>query len=179
MNGRKRSSHRFVILCCFSFAGKSTLGKALREQFGYEEVDVDVTKVRLHGPGIRDEDLRPEDWVRIYTETDRQILELLQAGQSVVDASRNFSRSERAAARSLSDQAHVPLITIYVDTSEEVARRRWLDNKAHPSRRDVSAPDFEDAVRAMQPPGEDESAIVFNYGDEIQNWLLKNSALFA
>jgi shikimate kinase len=59
---------KLFIICGISFAGKSTLGKVIAQQFGYAEVDVDDTKIQLYGPDIRDEDLSHDDWKRNHHE---------------------------------------------------------------------------------------------------------------
>jgi len=170
---------KFLILCGLSFAGKSTLGKAIVERFGFEEVDVDCTKYALYGPGIKDEELKPEDWVRIYTETDKLIENQILAGKTVVDASRNFSKVEREAARQIADKTGVCLITIYVDTPEEIVRQRMLENRVNPTRRDISDNDFEDVIRAMDVPEAAENPLIFHYTDEIESWMVENSAILA
>jgi predicted kinase len=173
------SGPQFIIICGLSFSGKSTLGKAIIERFGYEEVDVDDTKFKLFGQSIKDEDLHPEDWVRIYAETDRLIEDILKSGKPVVDASRNFSKAERNIARSIAGRMGVSLITIYVDTPEEIARQRHLENRRDPSRRDVTDQDFESALRAMQPPTADEHPLIFHHFSAVDGWLLENAAKLA
>lgn len=167
--------NKLIIICGLSFAGKSTLAKALAERFGCAEVDVDETKVQLFGQDVRDADLRPEDWVRIYAETDQRIAQLLRAGLAVVDASRNFSQTERGVARRLADGVGAPLITIYIDTPETVVRQRMLENRRTPQRRDISDQDFESVIRAMEPPSAAEAALVFPYTASIADWLSENS----
>src|SRR5262245_6082473 len=93
--GTRRSAGHFrmsilIILCGQPYAGKTTLGQAIVEKFGYAAVDVDVTKEHFYGQGLKDDDLSHEQWVRIYEETDQQIADYLQGGRSVVDDSRNF-----------------------------------------------------------------------------------------
>lgn len=172
-------NHRLLIICGLSFAGKTTLGKAICQRFGYVEVDVDETKTQLFGLAIKDEELLPPDWERIYAAADEQIERLLHAGHSVVDASRNFSKAERRLAKGLAERAGVPLVTIYVDTPEGVARQRWLENRKNPRRRDVSESDFADILRAMQPPDAGENPIVFHYSNDIAAWLSAYAAQIA
>jgi len=75
------------------------------------QLDVDDTKVRLYGVRFEANDLGQAEWDRIYAETDQQIADHLRAGQSVVDASRNFRRRERDLARQLAtDNGGQPLI---------------------------------------------------------------------
>lgn|SRR5579884_19909 len=87
---------RLFLICGLSFAGKSTLGRAIAERFGYEQGDVDEMKALLYGLDTRDEELTRSDWERIYAETDNLIVRHLQAGKTVVDASRNFKGGETA-----------------------------------------------------------------------------------
>jgi len=170
---------QLLIICGLSFSGKSTLGKAITERFDYEQVDVDETKINLYGQSIKDEDLYPEDWARIYTETDKLIEKLLKSGKSVVDASRNFSKTERNIVKSIADKAGVPIITVYVDTPEQMARQRLLENRRNPTRPDVTDKNFEEVIRAMEPPTVDEHPLIFHHFNEIDSWLLENAAIIA
>jgi len=176
---RKPFRNQLLIICGLPFAGKSTLAKAISERFGYEEVDVDATKFQLYGQSIQEEDLNPDAWVRIYTETDRFIENKLKSGRSVVDASRNFSRAERELARGIADKAGVPVVTIYVDIPEAIVRQRLFENRHEPTRRDLTDKDFEEAVMAMEPPLAAENPLIFHYLDEIESWLIENTALLA
>jgi len=169
--------NKLLIICGLSFAGKSTLVKAIIERFGYEEVDVDEIKFQLYGQSIQDEDLHPDDWVRIYAETDKLIENHLKSGCTVVDASRNFRKVERDIARSIADKVGVPLVTIYVDTPEGIVRQRMLENRHKPSRRDITDKDFEEAIMAMEPPVAAENPLIFHYLDEIEGWTIENTAL--
>ena len=121
-----------IVSCGLSFAGKSTLARALTARFGYEEVDV--------------------------------------------DASRNPTREERARAREVAQRARVRLLTIFVDTPEQVARQRRQNNQVTKARRDLSDDQFEEFNRVFQPPAEEERALVFRSGDETDSWLSKNAA---
>jgi len=173
------SGAQFLIVCGLSFAGKSTLGKAIAECFGYVEVDVDETKMGLYGQRCKDKNLKPEDWVRIYAETDQLIEKLLKSGKSVLDASRNFSRIERHTAKNIAVKAGVPIVIVYVDTPEPITRQRLLDNRRNPTRRDVTDKDFEDVIRAMEPPTADEKPLTFHHAEDIDHWLVKNAEKLA
>jgi predicted kinase len=160
-----------LIICGLSFAGKSTLGRALSRKFGLAEVDVDETKVRLHGPEISDEQLTQKQWDAIYAETDKEIATCLKSGQSVVDASRHFKKAERDKTRLLAKDLHADFITIYVDTPESVVRERWLQNRKTQARRDIADADFQKIVAVMQPPTAEECPIVFHFADDIERWM--------
>lgn len=164
------------IICGLSFAGKSTLGSAIAERFGYEQVDVDDMKLRLYGPNIRDDQLTQDDWDKIYTETDSLISTFLQAGKSVIDASRNFKKAERQHIRKRVEGLNANMVTIYVDTPEEVARQRLLENRHSNMRVDYSDAAFDEIVKVMEPPEKDETPLIFRYTDDIKTWITKNTA---
>jgi predicted kinase len=165
---------KLFIISGISFAGKSTLGKKIAQQFGYAEVDVDDTKAQLYGPDIQDEDLCNDDWIRIYAETDAFIEYYLQAGRTVIDASRNFRKEERQLARQIAIKVDAEFVTIFVDTPEAIARQRLLENRKKPLRREVTDEDFEEILRVIEPPTADENPLVFHYGDDVERWIAQN-----
>ncbi|GHO87644.1 AAA family ATPase [Dictyobacter formicarum] len=165
---------KLFIICGISFAGKSTLGKKIAQQFGYAEVDVDDTKTHLYGPDIQDEALCRDDWIRIYAETDFLIEHYLQAGKTVIDASRSFQKEERLQARHITTRLGAEIVTIFVDTPEAIARQRLLENRKKPLRREVTDKDFEATLRAIEPPTIDENPLVFHYGDDVERWIAQN-----
>ncbi|WP_165423347.1 AAA family ATPase [Ktedonosporobacter rubrisoli] len=165
---------KLLIICGISFAGKSTLARALTERFHYPEVDVDEVKYELYGSAIQDEELRPEDWERTYAETDQRIEHYLQAGKSVVDASRYFTKQERELARRIAMSQNAELVTIFVDTPKAVAQQRLLANRENPARRNVTDADFAAILEAMEPPTADEQPLVLPYGEQIEHWIARN-----
>ena len=60
---------------------------------------------------------------------------------------------------------------VYVDAPESLVCRRWAQNRDKPTRRDVSESDFEEIISAMEPPNDDEKALVFRHYDNIKDWL--------
>src|SRR4029078_3191845 len=92
----------------------------------------------------------------VYAETDRHILDHLTSGTSVIDASRNFTRAERYHLRTLVAAQGYDTLLIHVTTPEAIARQRWQANRMKPLRRDVTDADFDDIIRAMESPNDDE-----------------------
>ena len=173
MINRNSSSNKLIIVCGLSFSGKSTLGKAISERFDYRQVDVDETKFNLYGLNIKDNNLSHKQWARIYKETDKQIMTYLKSGNSVVDASRNFRKAERNQIKKLANKMKIKVLTIYVNTPESIVRQRWTKNRKKQTRRDVTNKDFEEIISVMEPPTTDEKALIFNYKDNINDWLTK------
>jgi predicted kinase len=167
---------KLVIVCGLSFGGKSTLARAIGERLGYREVDVDVTKARLHGEGLQDHDLSQEQWDRIYAATDEETAELLASGASVVDGSRNFRRFERDRARAIATRAGVPFVTVYVDTPAEVARERRARNAVAPTRVHMTEAELEEIVELFEPPSADEAPLLFHFAEDVDAWIGRNRA---
>ncbi|MCE5257975.1 MAG: ATP-binding protein [Chloroflexi bacterium] len=162
---------RLIIVCGLSFAGKSTLAKAICERFGYVEADVDETKCRLYGQSVQDQDLIRTQWETIYRETDAQISAYLRQGRSVIDASRHFRKAEREHTSDIARQFGALLVVVYVDTPYPVAWQRWLENVRKQTRRQVSSDDFLEIAAGMEPPRAEENPLVFHYDEDIGKWL--------
>ena len=170
---------KLLIICGISFAGKSTLGEAIAQRFGYAQVDVDDMKFQLYGLDSKDEDLSHADWVRIYDETDKLIEHYLQSGKTVVDASRNFRKRERQKIRQIATKLKAEVVTIFVDTPEGIARKRLLENRQKQARLDMTDTDFEIILQIWEPPTADENTLVFRYGDQIDSWISKNISVIS
>jgi hypothetical protein len=95
---------------------------------------------------------------------------------AVEDASRNFRKEERSHARRIAAQNDADFLLIYVDTPEDVARQRLLANRQRPNRVDWGDTSFDEIVRAMEPPGEDETPLVYHYEDDVEGWISEHSA---
>ena len=165
-----------IIVCGEPYAGKTTLGQALVQRFRHASVDVDGTKERLYGLGLKDEDLTNEQWVRIYEQTDQQIADYLHAGQSVVDDSRNFRQFERVHAKDIAEGCRAHCVIIYVNTPEAILRQRLHENRAHPSRHDLNDHDFEQLLLLVEPPTDEEQPLVFTCGESLNEWIDRHSA---
>jgi predicted kinase len=165
-----------IILCGQPYAGKTTLARAIVEKLGYATADVDVTKEHLYGLGLKDDDLTHEQWVRIYEQTDRQIADYLRAGQSVVDDSRNFRKFERDNANGIAERCTADFVVIYAKTPEEILRQRLHENRIHPTRHDIDDEVFEQFLTLFEPPDEDEHPLVFQCGDNLDEWITIHSA---
>jgi predicted kinase len=162
------------IISGLSFAGKTYLCNILVKKFGFETVDVDVTKENMYGKGLKDDDLTHEQWVKIYDATDKQIEKYLNDGKSVLDASRNFRKLERMNAKKIAERSGADFIIIYVKTPEDVVRQRWVENRRKQTRHDVEDNNFEEIINFFEPPSFDENPVILNYGDDIEKWIKDN-----
>lgn len=179
MSGYCSASNRLIIICGLSFAGKSVLAEAICSRFKYLQVDVNEVKTGLFGVDVRDEDLSKKQWDLVYGEADNMIVNYLQLDAGVVDASRHFRKAERSRIKRIAHGIGVKTITVHVNTPEAEARRRWMENRVNPTRRDIAGKHFEEIVKAMEPPDANEDAIVFHWEDDIGDWLSKHADILA
>jgi predicted kinase len=167
-----------IVICGTSFSGKTTLAGRLAKRFQLPQIDVDDTKTQLYGDDISDAALSGHDWTRIYAESDRCIAEFLVAGQSVIDASRNFTRRERARARALCERHGGQLLIIFVATPVAITRQRWLANRQNPVRRDVTDDTFNAILSGWERPAADEQALILQPDDDVEAWIECHTARF-
>lgn len=167
---------KLIILVGRPYAGKTTLGRALRERFGHAWVDVDVIKERLHGSGLQDDDLTQKQWNEIYAETDREMEAHLRAGRIVVDDSRNFRKRERIGAQSIAKRAGAAFVAVYVDTPVTEIRQRAVANRLSPTRHDVPDPDLDKLLAAFEPPTADERPLILISEVPLQEWIEAHGA---
>jgi predicted kinase len=133
-------------------------------------------KFHFYGPDAQDEHLSHADWVRIYDETDKLIERYLQSGKTVIDASRYFRKAERKKATEIATKQKAEVVTIYVDTPESIARQRLLENRVKKARLDVTDEGFEEILHVWEPPLAEEHPLVFQYSDDIDDWILRHSS---
>lgn len=155
------------------------MGNAIAARLGYEQVDVDRTKEMLYGRDVNDEHITREQWNTIYVDTDALIVDSLDSGKNVVDASRNFTRAERDHIRGIVTNRGHRSITVHVNTPESIVRQRWKANREHPQRRDVTDKDFEEIVSVWEPPLDDEQPVVFGFGETIETWIAEHVDILA
>jgi predicted kinase len=91
------------ILCGLPFSGKSVLAAALSRRCGFELVSVDAIKTEH---GLRDvwEDMKPEDWQKIFAESFLLVRHALQRGDSVIHDSANQTRESRDQLRAITHE---------------------------------------------------------------------------
>lgn len=86
----------------------------------------------------------------------------------------NFTRYERGLVKAIADKLDLESTTIFVDTSLEVARTRWLGNKVSKERFDINQASFDGAVAEMEIPDEQEQHLVYHEGEPIDVWISEN-----
>ncbi len=159
------------ILTGRSFAGKSTLRKALVERFGFSVASVDwnIDKHHMHVP-----DMTQDDWNFVYSQTYERLKQLLKDGKTTILDLGNLKRSERDTARKIAQELGVSYKLIYVNTNEEEVRKRWEENKAAEDGRKMDEGSFNKAQVMFEEPTPDENPIVYNTEMDFNGWIKEN-----
>ncbi|MBP9700400.1 GNAT family N-acetyltransferase [Candidatus Woesebacteria bacterium] len=165
---------RLFIFCGLPFSGKTTITKKLVEMFHWRRIDLDEIKFELLGNDITDEDIDQSGWDNIYQEMYQRIDNALKTGETVLNDTGNFTKSERDCVRAIGEKRGVDVVTVYVDVPAKVARKRLQENRISKLRFDVSDEAFEGTVQEMESPTESEKHITYKQNDSMDSWIAEN-----
>lgn len=166
---------KLYLFCGIPFSGKSTLAKKISEIKYIPVVDFDEVKFDLYGKGTRDENLMQKDWDLVFKETYGRIENLLMEGKSLIYDMGNFTKADRKKIRNIAGKYGIGIITVFIDTPYEIAKKRYLENKRKLERFDIAEEDFNSACAEMEPPGVDEAPVlIYHLEDDPMQWISKN-----
>lgn len=111
------------VLCGLSFAGKSTLGRALAARLCIPRVELDAVNTE-RGQGLNGAPISPEEWTATYAEAYRRLAGSLRAGISAIFDAVNFTRAQRDELRALAATcaARVRIVYLAVPPQTVIAR---------------------------------------------------------
>ena len=164
------------ILCGYAFSGKTTLAKALLEELDLVRVSIDEINT-VRGVGLNNAWITLEDWDLTYAESYRQLAAYLQAGRSVVYDAGNFNRAERDLASLIAAQHNAKAQVVYITTSAEIVRQRWLSNRQTHKRGDVRDDYFEHGLAQFEPPDDTEHPWFYRNEQDIHEWIVAHIAM--
>lgn len=148
---------RLVLLCGTSFSGKSTVARELAPRLPAQVVSLDEINERR---GLWGGDGIPvEEWVRTLEVARAEVLELLQAGTSVVVDDTSSPRFLRDGWRSLAAEVGARFTLLYVDVDHATVRLRHAANRVDPRRRDVTDAVLDQHLADFEPPAADEETV--------------------
>lgn len=91
-------------------------------------------------------------------------------GKIVVAEYAWLTRAWRDRARNLATNLGFEAKLIFIDTPENVVRKRWQDNRKTINRFDVSEKVFEDSLRLFERPTVDEDIIRYDGKVPVRQW---------
>jgi predicted kinase len=160
----------FYILTGLSFAGKSVLARDIRSERGLDIIDPDAVGHEM-GLGLHGEFVSDAHWSTIHAEAERRAARLLEQGRDVVYDTTSFTRPQRDALRALADAHGATPIVIYVSISCDQAWLRWEENNETRERFLIHPDDFAMVADHFEPPGRDESSLVYQAGEDRRVWI--------
>lgn len=159
------------IMCGRSFAGKTTLRKELIKRFKLNVASVDE-RIDIHKLNV--EEMTQEDWNMVYSETYDHLKKLLSHGKSTILDMGNLEKHERDTARAIAKDYKIPTILIYVNTTLEEVKNRWIQNQKIDGGRKMDEKVFNKAQEKFQEPTPDENPIVYNNKMDLGKWIEEN-----
>jgi len=162
------------LLVGLPFAGKTTLAKELEKRFGFVRLSVDDVKFELGYSGVGDDDVPDEAWEKIFRVLDARIVENLKADKTVLTEYAWVTKQWRDRARKLAGEMGVETKIIFVNTPEDVVRRRRLENRDVNARFDIPDTVFEEALHDFEPPTKDENIIMYDRAEKLDVWTKEN-----
>ncbi len=158
------------ILCGLPYAGKTTLARFLQRQLGWVYIALDDINGEF-GRGLNGAAITPDEWEHTYQQAYQRIRHVLRQGKTVLFDAANFTREQRETLRTFAKEEGKTSRVIYVTTSEEVARIRWMANSIYPTRSIVRDEDFQQVVDKFEAPTADEHVLLFDGQSTPQQWL--------
>ncbi|GAA0589923.1 ATP-binding protein [Kribbella sandramycini] len=148
---------RLVLLCGTTFAGKSTVARALAPRLAAEIVSLDEINARR---GLWGGDgMTGAEWARTHDLAAAEVRELLTTGRSALVDDTSSRRFLRDRWRALAADADARFTLLYVDVDQTTVRERRAANQLTRGRRDVSDAVFEQHLLDFEPPESDERAL--------------------
>lgn len=161
------------ILSGMSFAGKSTLAQKIAEAKSIPVIDPDEAS-RERGLGLHGEFIPEEIWQQIHAEAKSRAREILRSGKSLVYDTTALVKKERDDLRNLAiENGAIPII-IVVNITKEEAYKRWKENSVTKQKYAVHIDDFNMCADGFQFPDKNETYLVYQAGEDIENWIKLN-----
>jgi gluconokinase len=156
-----RNSARLIVVMGVAGCGKSTVGFALAERLGKSFLDADdfhpasnVAKMS-HGVPLTDDDRWP--WLDSIAQALREEAE--RTGMAIAGC----SALRRVYRQRLIDTAGEPITFVFLQGSREIIAERMAERSGH----FMPAALLDSQFATLEPPGEDEDALIFDISASI------------
>ena len=161
------------IFCGLPFSGKTTLANLLSRKFGWPIVDLDQINSQ-RDLGRDGQAISAKDWAKTYELSYKKTAELLNKDKSVIYDATNFTFDQRQKLKDIAQRNKALARVLYVNVSEDEARRRLLKNRREEGRYDVRDEDFEEVAKNFQAPAQKEQPLEYNYSASMKEWIRNN-----
>ena len=160
---------QLFILCGLPFAGKSTLGSALAQHYGWRYLALDDIMTTL---GLWQlPTLTQAHWDSAFRTAYAALYCLLGSGIPVVYDATNHTRQQRDAVRTATAAATCYTAVIYVATPPVLVHARLAANRAVPTRGDLSDAELAYVIAHFEAPSADEHVFAFTPPTVLDAWI--------
>lgn len=159
------------ILTGLPYSGKTTLTNELVKRFGFKTASVDDI---MDERGLDSDTMVQEDWNAVYSEAYERLKANLAKGNSVIFDMGHLKFSERESSRRMAESLGANCKLIYINTSSNETRKRWVENETTKERGQLSDRGMKVALSQFQEPTADENPIIYNQGMDLDVWIEKH-----
>lgn len=153
------------------YAGKSTLRNELVRRFGWVVISIDDINTE-RGVGL--DERRPitqDDWNTTYTVAYDRLKKYLAEGKNVIFDGGSLLFEERETQRNIAESIGAQTKLIYVNTSLDEIKARWLENQQTRVRGHVPKSLFADALNMWEEPSSNEHPLIYNQTMDVNEWI--------
>lgn len=161
-----------VLMCGLSFAGKTTIARALAAHHGWRYLSLDAINTE-RGVGLNNQEILPHEWEETYAQAYQRVEDCLRGGHSLVYDETNMLRAQRDQLRGIAARQQARACVLYVATTAEQVRQRWQENRQNPQRGDVRDDNFNYVIEHFEPPGSDEGLILYDPSLPLHDWIAR------
>ncbi|MEE4195769.1 MAG: ATP-binding protein [Anaerolineae bacterium] len=155
------------ILCGYPFAGKSTLCRKIINHSD-NVVHFCIDEFFEAHPELQDEE---ERWDVVFQHGRDLSCAALKEGKHVLFDATNYLKKERAKLRRMAEGCGGEATVIYVEIPMEIARQRWMENRATALRKDVTEAAWTEVTGDFETPTMDEHVIVYRWNEDKDAWV--------
>lgn len=158
------------LMCGISFSGKSTLARQIGKRIDAKIVSLDEINNR-RGLGLNGEEIPDEEWVKTHEIAQSEVKYLMGNSQNIILDDTNCFRWLRDRYRMLAESHGYDTTLIYVNTDENVAKSRLIQNRILKKRSGIPLEYFLAHVKTFERPSPDEECLVFYGNDDPEKWV--------
>lgn len=111
------------------------------------------------------------EWIAAYQAAYGEVEAALAKGHSVVFDAVSYRRTQRERIRRIADKFNASTTIVYLEVTAEEAKTRVAANRRNPVRVNVPDEEMAEIAAGMQPPQDDECAVVYHPSEPVEAWI--------
>lgn len=159
------------IITGLPYSGKTTLTNELVKRFHFTVASVDEV---LEKGNYVVELMTQQDWDCVYSKAYTRLKRCLGGGKTTIFDGGSLKRSERETIRRIAESMNVTAKLIYVNTSKDEIRRRWLKNQKTKVRDHLGEKSMNFAFKLFEEPSSNENPILYYQKMDLGRWIEDN-----